>query len=259
MSSSTTASSMNTKPTPPDDDAASRDLGPTPANPAPAEPTPADPTQGLLHSWHSGDRSALQQLVAHHLDWVRDHVHRRLRPELRDAGDTQDFVQEAMVAVLEYGPQFRVQDGARFRALVARIVENDIRDRHRFLHRARRDVARRAGPATDTVLELDPAVRSVTSPSVAADREERQEWLRLALELLDPSDREIIRMRDWEERTFVEAGELLGIQEDAARKRYTRALPKLAQKVAKLRAGQLDAVLGEVNRNRAAADRDPEA
>lgn len=199
-----------------------------------------DPTRELLESWHGGDRQALDTLIAENLAWIHGHVSQRLRTVLRDAGDTQDFVQQAMLEVLEYGPRFAVTDRARFRALLARIVENDLRDRHRYLRRQRRDVARGTARASDTVLELDPAARSVTSPSELAERDERRAWLQLALELLDPIDREIVRMRDWEERTFVEAGELLGISEDAARKRYHRALPKLAHKVASLRAGRLD-------------------
>lgn len=199
-----------------------------------------DPTLDQLQSWHGGDRAALDALIADNVDWVRRHVHQRLRPSMRDAGETQDFVQNAMVAVLEYGPRFEITDRERFRALIARIVENDLRDGHRYLRRDRRDVRRNKGPATDTILKLDPAAHSVTSPSRHASRDERREWIRLALELLDPPDREVIRSRDWEQLTFAAAGARLGISEDGARKRYERALPKLARKVAQLRAGRID-------------------
>lgn len=202
-----------------------------------------DDTLDKLRSWHAGDRTALDALVSDNLTWIADHIHRNLRPALRLTGQTEDFVQQAMLAVLEYGPKFEVSDRARFRALVARIVENDLRDQHRFLHRECRDVRRNVGAATDTVLNLDPAARSVTTPSAAAEREERRAWLRLALDLLDPEDREAIRMRDWEELTFREAGERLGIGEDGARKRYDRALPKLAKKVALLRDGKIDSAV----------------
>lgn len=207
--------------------------------------TDDDRTLDRIRSWHAGDRDALEALVAENLPWVTDHVHRRLRHALREGDETQDFVQQAMVGVLEYGPRFEVSDRTRFRALVARIVENDLCDRHRFLHRACRDIGRKAGEANDSVLRLDPPAQSVTSPSQAADRDDRRAWLRLALEMLDPVDREIVRLRDWEEKTFTEAGKLLGLSEDGARKRYDRALPKLAQKVAQLRAGRLDALLAE--------------
>lgn len=204
-------------------------------------PQPSDdPTLAQLQSWHSGNRSALNALIADNVEWVREHVHRRLRPTMRDAGETHDFVQNAMVAALEYGPRFEITDRDRFRALIARIVENDFRDGHRYLRRECRDVRRNTGPATDTILKLDPAAYSVTTPSRCASRDERREWVRLALDLLDPADREVIRSRDWEHLTFAAAVARIGISEDGARKRYERALPKLARKVAQLRSGQVD-------------------
>jgi RNA polymerase sigma factor (sigma-70 family) len=81
-------------------------------------------------------------------------------------------------------------------------------------------------------------------PSRVMDREERLAWIRLAMELLEPSDRQILELRDWEERSFVEIAEELGIGESAARMRYQRALPKLAKNVERLRRGQIGRVTG---------------
>jgi RNA polymerase sigma factor (sigma-70 family) len=96
---------------------------------------------------------------------------------------------------------------------------------------------------SDSVLVLDGQGKSVTAPSAHAERTEQQAWLRLALELLEPDDREAIRLRDWEELSFAAAGEQLGISEEAARKRYHRALPRLAQKLELLRRGKWQDVL----------------
>jgi RNA polymerase sigma factor (sigma-70 family) len=70
---------------------------------------------------------------------------------------------------------------------------------------------------------------------VQAERNEQQAWLALAVELLDPDDRETIRLRDWEGLSFPALGAELGISEEAARKRYQRALPRLAAKLEQLR------------------------
>ena len=69
--------------------------------------------------------------------------------------------------------------------------------------------------------------------------------MRLALELLDPEDRQLIVLRQWDNLEFNEIGEKMGLAPDAARMRFNRALPKLAMKVQQLQRGQIDeGVLG---------------
>jgi RNA polymerase sigma factor (sigma-70 family) len=191
-----------------------------------------------LQRVHRGDAAALQQLVAEHLPWVEQHVRRRLTANARAAGDTHDFVQETMLEVLRDGPRFTIDDTGAFRALVARIVENTIVDRVRWAQRGCRDHRRQRALPTDSVLQLDAPVRTITEPPARAAAAEQQAWIDLALELLDADDRDAIRGRDWDELSFAELAVRLGTTEEAARKRYTRALPKLAQKLEALRAGQ---------------------
>ena len=179
---------------------------------------------------------AFEQMVQRNLDWAREFVSRRLRQKLRGDADTLDFVQEAVLSIMRSGkPQ--LSDDDEFRALLSRVLENDLRDRNRFMHRECRDVDRVVGGISDTVLRVDPPVRSVTSPTSRVDSDEQQAWIRLALELLAPDDRDVLRMREWEELTFEEIGARLGINADAARMRYQRALPRLARKVEALRLG----------------------
>jgi len=179
----------------------------------------------------------LDALVRDHLPWIELQVRRRLGPTVRTEVDTQDVVQEAFLDVLLHGPSFATADRERFRKLMARIVENNIRDRFRHMHRLKRDRQRRVGEASDSILELDPPAASVSSPSAHAVAAERREWVLLAVELLQPEDRDVLRLRDWHELEFADIGERMGISAEAARKRYHRALPRLAAKVIELRRG----------------------
>ncbi len=192
-------------------------------------------TARLLNQWHRGDRDALDQLVQENADWIENRVRHRLGGLLRARGETVDYVQEVMVEVLRYAPRFVVSDRQRFRAMLARMVENVLRDevdRHKAL---RRDPRREQPIPTDSVLRLDSGRHRVAPPSEHAMRAEGEAWIRLALELIEPEDRKVILLREHEGLSFAEVGEALGIQENTARMRFQRALPRLMKKVESLR------------------------
>ena len=197
-----------------------------------------DQTLALLQRWHGGDRAALEQLLQRDLGWIRDQVSRRLGELLRRRGDTQDFLHEAVVEVLHYTPRFLVSSQEQFRRLVTQIIENMLRDQRDYYARKRRDLARERALPDDSALQLDPRARSVTRPSEAAVRNEEAAWLRLALELLDPEDRDVILLRQFDELPWSEVGARLGLSEDGARMRFNRALPRLSAKVEALRRGE---------------------
>jgi RNA polymerase sigma-70 factor (ECF subfamily) len=199
---------------------------------------PSDDTRVLLQRWHAGDRQAIEALVGRDLEWIRGHVRARLGPLLRSRGETMDYVQDAVLDVLQYTPRFLTDDRRQFRALVARIVENHLRDAHDHHAAQRRTPARERPVPTDSVLDLGVAASTVTRPDAAAERNEQEAWVRLALELLEPADRQVLLLRQWQGLEFAVVGEHLGIAEDAARMRFQRALPKLAKQLEALRAGR---------------------
>jgi RNA polymerase sigma factor (sigma-70 family) len=129
------------------------------------------------------------------------------------------------------------------------MVENAILAQAHHATAGKRDV-RRETPAwgqgeSGSVLLLDAKSASITQPGAAAERNETRDWVRLALELLEPDDRNVILWREYEEASFAEVAARLGVAEDAARMRFARALPKLAKKLKVLRAGELDKLLQE--------------
>lgn len=194
----------------------------------------------LLRRWHSGDESALQQLLVEHLPWIHERVRARLGDALRAKEETQDIVQSALMEFLRYGPRFELENEAHLRFLLGRIAENVLRDRHDFYARRRRQAAREEPLGSESVLLLDPSAREVTRPDEALERKQWRAWVRLALELLEPLDRDVLVMRQWDELDFATIGARLGLEETAARMRFHRALPKLAAKIEALQRGQID-------------------
>lgn len=204
-------------------------------------PMTDDPEQTafLLQRWHGGDRSALDELLSRNLEWVEGFVRRRLGPVLRAREETVDVVQDAVIDILTYGPRFVVDDRQRFRALIGRLVENNLRDKHDYHTAQRRHPEREEDALSRTVLRLG------ETPSQVVQREERAELTRLALELLNPQEREILTLREYDGLAFAEIAAKLQVTESGARMRYRRAVPVLARKIKSLRSGAIDEAIGE--------------
>ncbi len=197
----------------------------------------------LLQKWLDGDEESLAALVELELPRIRRHVHQRIGPVLRSKGETGDYVQDALIEFLRFGPRFVLQDEHRFRALLCRIVENTLRSRHGWFTARRRAIARERPLPPTTIVSLERGCASSKTPSRSAERHEREALVRLGMELLDPDDRDVIVMREWEDLSFNDIGKQLDIPANTARMRHTRAVRRLAKKVDGLRRRDVDAVL----------------
>jgi RNA polymerase sigma-70 factor (ECF subfamily) len=72
-----------------------------------------------------------------------------------------------------------------------------------------------------------PDQRPQSQPSQAAMHGETRNGLSMALDRLGPLDREVLQLRHFELLTIAEIAQVLAITEEAARKRYRRALKRL--------------------------------
>jgi RNA polymerase sigma-70 factor (ECF subfamily) len=77
----------------------------------------------------------------------------------------------------------------------------------------------------------------MTSPSHAALRAERKIKLQEALNVMDPLDREIVILRNYEQLSNGEAAQVLCLDKSAASKRYIRALIRLKEILASMKFG----------------------
>jgi RNA polymerase sigma factor (sigma-70 family) len=195
--------------------------------------TPTD--IALLRLARSGDRTALRELIVHHLDWLRSRVRRRLGDGLRRELDSEDVVQDIVASLLAAGRPAEFHDIDHFRALLIRVVDTDLRDRIRWSLRERRNRAREERVATDGSSLAGVPIESVTRPSQHFEQKERLDWIRAGMAGLHPDDQRLLRRRIWQEQSFRTIAEELDVTEDAARMRVNRALARLARVVAALR------------------------
>lgn len=204
-----------------------------------------DETLLLLDRIRSGDAEALQALVVRDLDWIHSYVHRHLDGVVRRHADTHDVVQEIVIRVLKHGPRFDVPGRETFRRMMGRIALNTLTSLARRYNAGSRSAGHERRFESDSALYLqdDSPRRAVTEPPDRAAKVEETDRIRLAMELCSARDQAILRQRDWEGLPFKEAGEHLGLTEDAARMCYKRAVQKLARYVQLLREGRLDDLL----------------
>lgn len=182
----------------------------------------ADSTFDLLAGARAGDELALEKLFARYLPRLRRWASGRLPRWARDAGDTQDLVQETLISVFKQVDRFEPRREGAFQAYLRQAVMNRIRN-------AVRDRSRRPDGTT-----IDEDLASAEgSPLERAIGRERLDLYEAALARLRPLDREAIVARVEMGCSYQEVAEMLDLPSaEAARKAAQRALVRLAAQLA---------------------------
>jgi RNA polymerase sigma-70 factor (ECF subfamily) len=186
--------------------------------PVDAASVSADSTFDLLARARAGDERALEPLFARYLPRLRRWASGRLPTWARDAGDTQDLVQDTLMSVFKQIDTFEPRREGAFQAYLRQAVMNRIRN-------AIRDRSRR--PDGTTIDEALPSGEgSPLERAIGAQQLERYE---AALARLRSIDREAIVLRVEMGWTYQEMAAMLDLPSaDAARKAAQRALVRLA-------------------------------
>ena len=185
--------------------------------------------QNLLQRAQKGDRDALGSLLEAVRPYLESAAHGYADPE-RASESTGDLVQEAWVRVWRGLERFdpgavEGESFQRFCGWLAQIVErvglNAQRDRQ----------ALKRHPEGREVLGVGSGgqlLASATSPSACLERTEAIERARAALEgVRDPEQREIVRMRFFEELSLLEIAKRLELSYDRVRDLFSAALREL--------------------------------
>jgi RNA polymerase sigma-70 factor, ECF subfamily len=128
-----------------------------------------------------------------------------------DAGLAQDAVHQAFMRLLARG---RIDDVQCARAFLRTVVR----------HEAYRLLQRRTPAAEGAMLE-----QVAKAPESAVPQEDERRQLERALRQLSAEQREVIEMKMWENMTFAQIGEVLGIPLNTAASRYRYALARLRE------------------------------
>lgn len=175
----------------------------------------------LLERVRAGDADAADALMARYLQPLRRWASGRLPRWARDVRDTDDLVQDTLMATLRHLDGFEARKDGALHAYLRQSISNRISDEVR---RARR----RPSPqqADDAIEDGSPSALETVIGSEALERYER------ALGMLSSSDREAILARVELGLGYAEIAAALGKSSpDAARMTVSRALLRLAQEM----------------------------
>ena len=168
-------------------------------------------------------RERLQRLVRFRLD-----------PRLLSRVECDDILQDAYVEIQRRIDDFLEAPNVPFFIWIRQLTLQTLIDTQRkHLGAKMRDVKReisigkKSPGATNSFSIAAHLIGNLTSPSQAMMRQERIEQVRIALENMDETDREVLVLRHLEELNNNEVAQVLSLDKSAASKRYIRALQKL--------------------------------
>lgn len=180
----------------------------------------------LIRRAQEGSPEALNALYERCAGRLLAYVRLRLGRDLRSRLESRDILQAAMVKSIEHLTDFKGQETGSLMGWLARIADNEIRDRADYYQRQRRDAAR------EMPLEDDAPVAALTRSALSrVILDEEAERLEAALEALTPAHREVILLRKFEELSFADIARRLGKSEDACRMLLARAMTALTLKL----------------------------
>ena len=165
------------------------------------------------------------------------YIERNLGPALRRKLEPEDILQDVLVVALGSPAQFDVPGRDPFK-LLCQIAEQRIIDAHRHHVAAQkrsseREVSLDAPAAAGQSLGfLNLLVASMTSPSQAFSRDQKEFRLQQALASFPNEQREALRLRYVEGRPTKEIAERIGKTDGAVRVLLTRSLSKLQELLA---------------------------
>ncbi|MEM7232480.1 MAG: sigma-70 family RNA polymerase sigma factor [Planctomycetota bacterium] len=202
----------------------------------PTEPRQAVEYDELAERALAGDETALAEAFERDRARLRRMILLRLDARLERRVDASDILQESFIELSRQLPEFAESRHLPFFLWMRFVTGNRIAKAHRQhldakMRDARMEVSMNGGkvPQATSLALASQLLGRITSPSERAIKAEARAQLQIALNDMDPIDREILSLRHLEDLTNKEAALELGLDKSAATKRYMRALRRLRE------------------------------
>ena len=180
--------------------------------------------QALLEMYQQGNREAVSQLLARYDRRIRDYI----RVAVKDSDVADDLAQEVLIKVAKVLDEGRYTDKGRFLPWLMRIAHNRVLDYFRGQKSAKTISESSAG--FDVLGSKNFAGASIEDNIIA---EQRAEEIRALIEELPEEQREVVKMRYYEDLSFKEIAERTGVGINTALGRMRYALINLRTMIKK--------------------------
>jgi RNA polymerase sigma-70 factor (ECF subfamily) len=185
----------------------------------------------LLDRVRQGDAQALAEFLTASRASLLAYINRQLGPALRAKVEPEDILQEVSVGAVRSLPAVDLSSQDPF-GWLCQIAQHRIVDAHRrFFGSQKRAAGREIGLQRDTGDGrgnlIDMIVASITSPSQAFSRNQRQMRLEDAIAQLPEQSREALRLRYVEGLPSKDVADRLGKSDGAIRVLLSRSLAQL--------------------------------
>lgn len=195
----------------------------------------------LIENALGGDPQALATVYAHYRPRLKRMIRLRLDRRLSGRVDASDVLQEAYLDLSQRLAEYAAHPDYPFFLWLRLIAGQRLAEVHRrHLGTAMRNadlevsIYRGALPQASTMFLASQLLGRFTSVSEKAAKAEVQVKLQEVLNSMDPTDREILALRHFEEMSNEETSRVLEISSAAASKRYIRALRRLKEALSSL-------------------------
>lgn len=201
------------------------------------EPTdPMGPLAGEVEQWIADARHGCSESLGHLAERCRQYLllvaNRELESALRGKIGASDVVQETLLTAQQIFSRFDGQTELQLRFWLRRILLHKLAHAERFYGgTAKRDVQREQRLVVDDSRhDWRGLVDQAPTPRAGAIANEQAEAIERAIEQLPEHYQQAIRLRCFDQLSFVQIGEVLNTSPDAARKLWCRAIEALGRR-----------------------------
>lgn len=187
----------------------------------------------LLRHAQGGNENALNEVLLKHRDRLKRMVSVRMNQKLQSRIDASDVIQETFIEAARALDAYLENPKLPVFIWLRHLTGQKLIQAHRVHLGSQKRAANReqrifggAPQATSESIAMQLA-GDFTSPSQAALKNEARDQLLAALDSMDEIDREILTLRHFEQLSSRETAEIVGMNHEAVRKRYVRALDKM--------------------------------
>lgn len=187
----------------------------------------------LLRHAHVGNEDAFNEVLIKHRDRLRQMVALRMNQKLQGRLDASDVIQDTFAEAARALEAYLADPKIPVYLWLRHLAGEQLIQAHRKHLGAQKRAADREQPVyggAPAATSMSLAIQlsgNMTSPSQAAQKNESKDRLMAALDSMNDMDREILTLRHFEHLSNRETAEVLGVNYEAVRKRYIRALDKL--------------------------------